>query len=166
MSVAEGGCLCGDVRYAVESQPVRTTVCHCRFCQRATGAAYHIAPVFQEQDFSVIKGDPQTYTHISDGSGKAIHIRFCPRCGTKLFLTLERFKGTVGVYGGTFDDTNVFAETSKVSKQIFLGSGRCGTIVFSDVESFWGHAITEDDQPIEPEIFSKPIVLGQGKNSE
>ncbi|WP_170574633.1 GFA family protein [Ruegeria atlantica] len=159
MPVAEGGCLCGLVRYAVQDNPVRVTACHCRFCQRATGSAYHVAPVFTEENFSVTQGEPKIYTHISDGSGKALYIRFCPECGTKLYLSLERFPGTVGVYGGTFDEPNFFASRYPISKQIFLASGRHGTIVPEGVESFWGHAIDADDRLIESICFSQPTTL-------
>ena len=39
-----GGCACGAVHYEIGAEPVFMLNCHCRDCQRATGAAY--APVF------------------------------------------------------------------------------------------------------------------------
>jgi hypothetical protein len=44
MARHEGGCLCGKVRFAVSADPMRVTVCHCRFCQRNTGTAYLAEP--------------------------------------------------------------------------------------------------------------------------
>ena len=32
-----GGCLCGAIRYQVQSVPLRTLACHCTFCQEMTG---------------------------------------------------------------------------------------------------------------------------------
>lgn len=156
---AKGGCLCGGVRYQVHSKPIRTTVCHCKFCQRSTGSAYHVAPVFMKEDFEVTVGELSRYDHKSNGSGKLVHLNFCANCGTKIFLSLERFKGTVGVFGGTFDDPNHFAAGSPVSKQIFLASGRIGSIVPPHVESFWQHAINNDNTPIEPIVFKKAFTL-------
>ncbi len=159
-SIGEGGCLCGKIRYAVFTDPVRTTHCHCRFCQRATGAAYHVAHVFPEDCFQITRGEPKCYTHQSDGSGKAIWVRFCGECGCRIFLSLERFPGTVGVYAGSFDDPNELAVRSPVSKQIFLSSGRHGTIVPPGVESFLGHAIDENDLPLKADRFTEPVMLG------
>ena len=44
--VHQGGCLCGDARYKVSTSPLRVTVCHCRFCQRFTGSAFLVEPIF------------------------------------------------------------------------------------------------------------------------
>ena len=51
MSLNYGGCLCGAIRYATSADPVRVTYCHCKFCQRATGSAYMVEPIFA-RDFA------------------------------------------------------------------------------------------------------------------
>ena len=56
MAVHEGGCICGAVRYETEGDPLRVTICHCRWCQRATGAAYMVEPIFRREDLRVTKG--------------------------------------------------------------------------------------------------------------
>ena len=33
-----GGCLCGTIRYRLMSEPVDPGYCHCRMCQRFSGA--------------------------------------------------------------------------------------------------------------------------------
>lgn len=161
MSAAKGGCLCGRVRYEVRDQPARTTMCHCRFCQRATGGAYMVEPVFGASDFSIIKGIPKEYTHVSEGSGKEVHIHFCDTCGTKLFLTFERFADAVGVYGGTLDDPNWLEITPDNSKHIFLGVARKGTVIPPHFNTFVEHATENDGTPIPPTVFDKPRTVGE-----
>jgi hypothetical protein len=38
MTTYEGGCLCGKVRFRVAAEAIETGYCHCRMCQRNTGA--------------------------------------------------------------------------------------------------------------------------------
>src|SRR5882724_9774848 len=89
--IHEGGCLCRDVRYATTGEPVWTTVCHCTFCQRLTGSAFLVEPIFK-RDAVVFSGTAaRTYDHRSDGSGQRVTVNFCGRCGTTLYLSFERF---------------------------------------------------------------------------
>src|SRR5690606_15646146 len=75
----EGGCLCGAVRYRL-SGPVDTVdLCHCRMCQRATGApvtAWATGPV---HGFAWTRGSPRVRR--SSGIGRRW---FCGDCGTAL----------------------------------------------------------------------------------
>ncbi len=36
-----GGCLCGQVRYSANAEPMFAGVCHCRDCQKETGSAFN-----------------------------------------------------------------------------------------------------------------------------
>jgi len=159
----EGGCLCGAVRYAAKAQPIRVTFCHCKFCQRATGSAYFVEPVFQRGDFEVTQGAPKTYDHRSEGSGKVLTINFCATCGTKLFLDLERFPDVVGVYGGTFDDPNWFERPAGICKHIFLDSAQHGTVVPAGVKTFGQYSMLQDGTQVEPVIFEEACLIGADK---
>jgi hypothetical protein len=89
MSIVHAGrCLCGDVRYKALAEPVRVTICHCRFCQRFTGSSYLVEPIFRKQDAVFEAATAKTYGHRSDSSGKRIALKFCGRCGTTLCLDL------------------------------------------------------------------------------
>ena len=61
--VHEGGCLCGEVRYAARGEPVRTSVCHCAYCQRRTGAAFAVLPVFRAEAVAFLRGETASYRH-------------------------------------------------------------------------------------------------------
>ena len=77
----EGGCLCGRIRFRVTGDPVRTSVCHCAFCQRRSGSAFAVLPLFKTEAVEMMGEPPSTYRHISDESGRWLEIEFCPRCG-------------------------------------------------------------------------------------
>lgn len=160
MSAHQGGCLCGGIRYAATSDPMRVTICHCRFCQRATGSAYLVEPIFTKSDFKVTSGRPKVYRQCSEGSGKMVDIHFCAECGTKLFLTFERFPGIVGAYGGTFDDPNWFAPTAGNSRHIFLSVAQHGTVIPAGIKCFDQHSIDKAGAPVEPTVFAQHHVIG------
>src|ERR1051325_5315746 len=109
MTIHQGGCLCGALRYETTADPLRVTICRCGCGQRATGSAYMVEPIFRHEDMRATKGSATIYELRSAGSGKTVRVHFCPVCGTKLYLSFERFPGVYGVYAGTFDDPSWFA---------------------------------------------------------
>src|SRR4051812_15509689 len=153
MRLNRGGCLCGAVRYATSSEPVLVTYCHCKFCQRATGSAYLVEPIFAKASFETTCGDSATYAQVSAGSGKRVTINFCATCGTKLFLEFERFPEVFGVFGGTFDDPNWFERTSRTSRHIFLGAAQIGTVIPAGFNTFREHMMLGDGTPAEAVIY-------------
>ena len=101
-----GGCLCGATRYSVTGVPIRTQVCHCKFCQRRTGSSFSVVVAFKE-DKVQIRGEALTvFEHRSDESQRWLRYGFCARCGTNVVLTVERDPSLRIVFGGTFDDPN------------------------------------------------------------
>jgi len=61
------------VRYRVRNNPFRTSVCHCKACQRRTGSAFGVGIYFKEEDFKLLRGELKPYRFRSDesGSGRA-----------------------------------------------------------------------------------------------
>ncbi len=160
MSVHAGGCLCGALRYEARADPVRVTVCHCRFCQRATGSAYMVEPIFRGEDLALTAGRPAVFDLRSAGSGKTVHVHFCAVCGTKTHLTFERFPGFAGVYAGTFDEPDWFDTGAHNTKHIFTGVARHDTIIPAGVNTFVEHATTNDGTPCEARILKAPTMVG------
>lgn len=103
-AIHEGGCLCGNLRYRVEGEPRRTTICHCKDCQRRTGTAFAVVASFREEQFAFLAGQPAGFEYRSDESGRWIQAQFCSRCGTNVTLTLEKFPEYRIISGGTLDD--------------------------------------------------------------
>jgi hypothetical protein len=138
-----GRCLCGAVAYEVAGLPSVLVLCHCAFCQRATGSSHLVEPVWREADFTITAGTPRRYETRSKGSGKRLTLHFCGACGTKLFQTMERFPGLIGVYGGTLDDPAV-AALARQTWRIFLDEAQAGTIVPPGVDLWRRHRLRND----------------------
>ena len=69
--IYEGGCLCGAVRYRTTAEPVVTTICHCTFCQRLTGSAFLVEPIFRAEAVSFSGDEPKAFGAISEGQRQA-----------------------------------------------------------------------------------------------
>ena len=127
----EGGCLCGVVRYRAQGEPSRTVVCHCKFCQRATGSAFAIWPTYPHARVDII-GSILSYEHRSDESGRWIRLDFCPRCGTTVSSRFEKGPGEIAILGGTFDD----ASWIRVDRQVWTRSAPHWSPMPEGIESF------------------------------
>jgi len=144
--IHQGGCLCGSVRFRTVGPPVKTTVCHCRFCQRAGGSAFMVEPMFLKSNVTFEGGPISTYDHRSPEHGRMLHLQFCPKCGSRVGLLLERFPALQTIYGGVFDDPNWF----RPEWHIFTREA-VGWMVFPrDVTCFERHALKSDGTPETP----------------
>lgn len=97
---AAGGCLCGAVRFLVAAGAVAESgYCHCRTCQRQSGAPvvawFAVAP----SRFRYVKGAPATYR----ASPRAAR-EFCGACGTYLVFREDDAAATLSVNTATLDD--------------------------------------------------------------
>lgn len=156
----EGGCLCGAVRYATRGAPLTVTICHCRFCQRATGSAFLVEPIFRRAAFEITAGTPARYELRSEGSGKTVTVHFCAVCGTKTHLAFERFADVIGVYGGTFDDPNWFERKPGGVKHIFLDVAQRGAVIPPGIPTYRQHALSADGAANEPIVFEHFHLVG------
>ena len=82
--MADGGCLCGAVRYRLDGPPLHADYCHCRMCRRAAGAPVVARLTVANAAFAWIEGEPAVYR----SSAEAERL-FCPACGTQLALRDE-----------------------------------------------------------------------------
>ena len=160
--VHQGGCLCGDVRYRTTAEPVRVTICHCMFCQRLTGSAYLVEPIFRRKDVIFDGTAAKTYDHRSDSSQKRATLNFCGRCATSICLDLERFPDILGLCGGTFDDPNWFDRGKNKCRHIFTRSAQKGVILPAGVNLYEGHALQLDGTPNQPTILAHALMVRHG----
>src|SRR5690606_31946296 len=57
----EGGCQCGAVRYRVTAAPATVYRCHCKDCQRLSGAAWSMSMVMAAERVELLKGTLVSY---------------------------------------------------------------------------------------------------------
>jgi len=67
------------VRYRVTAAPLDSAFCHCRMCQRSSGAPLQASAEFPVAAFLVTRGEPKAYRSSAAGLR-----HFCPDCGSQL----------------------------------------------------------------------------------
>jgi hypothetical protein len=95
----EGGCLCGAVRYRISSAPHDAGYCHCRMCQRATGAPVVPWLTMASDGFAWTRGTPAVYR----SSPGAVRL-FCGTCGTQMVFRTDAEPHLLDVTLASLDD--------------------------------------------------------------
>jgi hypothetical protein len=75
----DGGCTCRAVRYRMTSKPLVVHCCHCRWCQRETGASFALNAVIEADRVVLLEGQPEL-VNTPSLSGKGQKISRCPIC--------------------------------------------------------------------------------------
>ncbi|MFL5268624.1 MAG: GFA family protein, partial [Stellaceae bacterium] len=81
-------CHCGQLRAITSGEPGNVYVCHCKACQRRTGAIIHNGSRWQKSQVR-IEGEHKVYGRVAD-SGFEIRFHFCPNCGSSVFWEGDR----------------------------------------------------------------------------
>lgn len=75
----EGGCTCRAVRYRLASAPMVVHCCHCRWCQRETGASFALNAMIEARRLTSLGIEPEMVLTPSE-SGAGQTIARCPSC--------------------------------------------------------------------------------------
>lgn len=75
----DGGCDCGELHYRMTRGPMIVHCCHCRWCQRETGASFALNAMVEAEHVELLKGAPELVDTPSE-SGKGQQIARCPTC--------------------------------------------------------------------------------------
>jgi len=75
----EGGCDCRRLRYRMTSAPMIVHCCHCRWCQRETGASFALNAMV-ESDRVVDLAEPPEIVDTPSASGRGQQIARCRHC--------------------------------------------------------------------------------------
>jgi hypothetical protein len=115
----EGGCACGKIRYQLTNAPMIVHACHCRDCQRISGAAFAVNLWVERKFVEMGAAEPVAFRVPAGSSGKAHDVFRCPDCGTPVWNKYHAAPGdTVLLCAGSLDDPTVVEPDA----HIFTGS--------------------------------------------
>jgi hypothetical protein len=104
----EGGCTCRFLRYGMTATPLFVHCCHCRWCQRETGASFALNALIETDRVQLLQGEAEIVDTPSN-SGKGQKISRCPRCHVAVWSNYAGFGDSVRfVRVGTLDEPDRF----------------------------------------------------------
>lgn len=98
-----GGCLCGAVRYSFDARPLATVACHCRDCQKLSGATNLLTVYVARESFRHEQGEVDRFRKRGESGKEADYVR-CASCGTRLWHEPLAARQFVMIAAGTLDD--------------------------------------------------------------
>jgi len=138
----EGGCDCGQIRYRMETAPLIVHCCHCRWCQRESGAAFALNALIEAERVIHLRAEPQLIDTPSR-SGQGQKIARCPACHLALWSNyagagpILRFirVGTLDTPEVLRPDIHIF--TASKQPWVVLPEGTPAVPEFYDIERWW-----------------------------
>ena len=154
---AEGGCDCRRIRYRLESAPLFVHCCHCRWCQRETGASFALNAMIEADRVTHLADEPEVVLTPSE-SGLGQRIARCPACKVAVWSNyagsgpLIRF-----VRVGTLDNPDLLPPDVHIftaSKQpwVAIPPGAPAFTEFYDREQLWPGSSQQRRQALLPQI--------------
>ena len=99
-------CSCGQLSISLQGDPQDVLICHCRECQKATGAPFGVSTYWSKEAIVDIRGNSQTFSRVSD-AGRMLENHFCPTCGGRPFWYADFAPNSVGVALGNFEESDL-----------------------------------------------------------
>lgn len=143
-----GGCTCRAVRYRMTTEPLFVHCCHCRWCQRETGASFALNALIESDRLEVTSGVPHIVMTPSN-SGKGQKIVRCPSCYIALWSHYAGGGDAVSfVRVGTLDDPDALPPDIHIftaSKQpwVVLPPDVPAVVEYYERDRYWPQASLE-----------------------
>jgi hypothetical protein len=96
-----GSCLCGGIRFRVDSQLEPIQLCYCIQCQKAQGGAFAAVVPVAAAAFRLLGGEHLLKPYESSPGKERV---FCSRCGSPIFSRRASLPSVVRVRAGLFDE--------------------------------------------------------------
>jgi hypothetical protein len=161
---AEGGCDCNAVRYRLESAPLFVHCCHCRWCQRESGASFALNAMIEGDRVTNLGAEPEIVDTPS-ASGQGQKIARCPRCRVAVWSNYAGAGPVVKfVRVGTLDnpdllppDIHIF--TASMQPWLQLRAGTPAVPEYYDRAQYWPPGSLARRQAILPAIAAYQATL-------
>jgi hypothetical protein len=128
----EGGCDCKAVRYRLQTSPIIVHCCHCRWCQRETGASFALNAMIESDRVISLGIDPNIIDTPSE-SGAGQKIARCPKCMVAVWSNYSSAGPiTCFIRVGTLDNPDLLAPDI----HIFTASKQPWVIIPKNVPAF------------------------------
>lgn len=109
----QGGCLCGQVRFTANAEPLGARACWCRDCQRIASGSATVNVLFPAEAVTY-SGEITTFSMVAD-SGNTVERGFCPKCGAQMYSkTVIGPAQPMRVRAGTLDDPEICPPTALI----------------------------------------------------
>ena len=138
----EGGCDCGHVRYCLTTAPLFVHCCHCRWCQRESGASFALNALIEADRVLSRGATPQIFDTPSN-SGKGQKIARCPKCLVALWSNYAGAGPALRfVRVGTLDrpdclPPNIHIYTASKQPWVVISADAPAVPEYYDRERFW-----------------------------
>nr|HEX4316307.1 GFA family protein [Kofleriaceae bacterium] len=141
----DGGCTCRAIRYRLTTEPMFVHCCHCRWCQRESGASFALNAMIETARVELLAGATDAvHTPSLSGAGQTVH-----RCASCRVAVWSHYAGAgprvAFVRVGTLDtpdalppDIHIFTQ----SKQpwVVLPPGAPAVDEYYERERYWSPA--------------------------
>ena len=104
-----GRCLCGNIQFKVDGDPIWVGYCHCDSCRRSTSAAAVVHVGVNPKDLTFTQGERKIYN-----SSPGVERGFCGNCGTPMSYQADHFPDYIQLYVGTFENPEQFQPVAHV----------------------------------------------------
>jgi hypothetical protein len=153
----DGGCDCRFVRYRMQTPPLFVHCCHCRWCQRESGASFALNAMI-EADRVLALGEEPELIDTPSHSGRGQKIARCPRCRIALWShyagsgPVVRFVrvGTLDAPDHLSPDVHIF--TASKQPWVELPPGVPAFAEYYDRNSLWPAESLARRQALQPQI--------------
>jgi hypothetical protein len=126
MGKLDGSCLCGNVTYTCDADPIASANCHCSDCQHASGSAFSVNVLVPADSLQISGSTLSVYTTSGTDHGQEAQRHFCSNCGSPLLTLSGAMPGLAIIKAGTLNDSSLVAPALDVwadSKQAWTEHG-------------------------------------------